>query len=124
MANSALRFEFDVDLKPVKHKKRPVPKKGFVLRQRLVLAYQIHDLLSQGKAQSLHQIGRWLGSCHARMSQIINLLNLAPAIQQEILLSEDTKLHQVTEFDIRDIAMEMDWQKQTAMWKTLLTIFS
>lgn len=124
MANSTLRFEFDVDLKPVRHKKRPVPKKGFVLRQRLVLAYQIHDLLSQGKAQSLHQIGRWLGSCHARMSQIINLLNLAPAIQHEILLSENPKLHQVTEFHIRDIAMEMDWQKQTVMWKTLLTIFS
>ena len=124
MANSTLRFEFDVDLKPVRHKKRPVPKKGFVLRQRLVLAYQIHDLLSQGKAQSLHQIGRWLSSCHARMSQIINLLNLAPTIQQEILLSENPKLHQVTEFHIRDIAMEMDWQKQTTMWKTLITIFS
>ncbi len=124
MANNTLRFEFDVDLKPVRHKKRPVPKKGFVLRQRLVLAYQIHDLLSQGKAQSLHQIGRWLGSCHARMSQIINLLNLAPVIQQEILLSDAPKIHQVTEFHIRDIAMEMDWQKQTAMWKTILTIFS
>ncbi len=124
MANSALRFEFDVDLKPVKHKKRPVPKKGFILRQRLLLAYQIHDLLSQGKAQSLHQIGRWLGSCHARMSQLINLLNLAPAIQYEILLSNDPKIHQITEFHIRDIAMEMDWQKQAAMWETLLTIFS
>jgi hypothetical protein len=124
MANSTLRFEFDVDLKPVKHKKRPVPKRGFVLQQRLVLAYQIHDLLSQGKAQSLHQIGRWLGSCHARMSQIINLLNLAPMIQQEILLSDDPKIHQVTEFHIRDIAMEMDWLKQAAMWKILLTIFS
>lgn len=124
MANSVLRFEFDVDLKPVRHKKRPVPKKGFVLRQRLVLAYQIHDLLSQGKAQSLHQIGRWLGSCHARMSQIINLLNLSPAIQQEILLSDDPKIHQITEFHIRDIAMEMEWKKQTAMWKTLLAIFS
>lgn len=124
MANNALRFEFDVDLKPVRHKKRPVPKKGFVLRQRLLLAYQIHDLLSQGKAQSLHQIGRWLGSCHARMSQLINLLNLAPAIQHEILLSDDPKIHQVTEFHIRDIAMEMHWQKQTVMWKALLTIFS
>jgi len=120
MANSALRFEFDVDLKPVKHKKRPVPKKGFVLRQRLVLAYQIHDLLSQGKAQSLHQIGRWLGSCHARMSQIINLLNLAPMIQQDILLSNNLKIHQITEFHIRDIAMEVDWKIQNIGWKKLL----
>jgi hypothetical protein len=85
------------------------------------MAYQIHDLLTQAKAQSLHQIGQWLGSCHARMSQIINLLNLAPAIQQEILFSEDPNLHQITEFHIRDIAMEMDWQKQAAMWKTLLS---
>jgi len=116
-----LKFEFDIDLKPVKRKKPPLPKKGFVLRQRLVLAYQIHELLTQEKAQSLHQIGRWLGSCHARMSQIINLLNLAPAIQQEILLNEDPKLHQITEFHIRNIAMETDWQKQSKMWQTLLS---
>lgn len=116
-----MKFEFDVDLKPVKHKKPSQPKKGFVLRQRLVVAYQIHDLLTQEKAQSLHQIGKWLGSCHARMSQIINLLNLSPAIQQEIFLSDDPKIHQITEFHIRDIAMEIDWQKQSAMWKNLLS---
>ena len=120
MADKQLRFELEVELKPVKHKRPIKPKRGFVLRQRLLMAYQIHDLLKQNKAQSLHQIGRWLGSCHARMSQIINLLNLAPMIQQEILLSDDPKIHQITEFHIRDIAMEMDWQKQTYSWEELL----
>jgi len=113
------RFEFDVDLKPVKRLKKSKPQKEFALRQKLILAYQVHDLLNQGKAKSMLQIGQWIGTCHSRMSQLMNLLNLAPAIQQEILFSNDPKIHQVTEFHIRDLAMEIDWTRQVKQWKQL-----
>ena len=115
----ALRFEFQVDLKPVRRLKKAKPQREFAIRQKLILAYQIQDLLDQGKAKSLLQIGRWIGACHSRMSQIINLLNLAPIIQSKILSSNDPKIHLITEFQIRDIAMETDWEKQELLWDTL-----
>ena len=118
-----MKYEFNVDLKSVKRLKKPKLPKEFVLRQRLVLAYQIHDLLNQENTKSLHQVGQWLGHCHARMSQIINLLNLAPAIQQEILLCNDPEFHKITEFHIRDIAMQVNWQEQIRMWKIKRSIF-
>lgn len=124
LATMALRFEFQVDLKPIRRLKKPKPQREFALRQKLVLAYQIQDLLDQGKAKSLLQIGQWIGTCHSRMSQIINLLNLAPAIQQEILLVDDPKIHYVTEFHIRDIAMEVCWQNQKDAWQALLNNLS
>lgn len=118
-----LKFEFKVDLKPVRHasyrhrmaKISNEPK----LRQYLVLAYQIQDTLAEGKAKDLAQIAEWLGMTYTRLKQIINLLLLCPKIQAGILLTNTDKINRITERKIRDITKEIDWQKQILAWNKL-----
>ena len=121
--DTELKFEFNVNLKPVRHasyrcrmaKISNEPR----LRQYLVLAYQIQETLAEGKAKDLYQIAGWLGMTYTRIKQITNLLLLCPKIQEEILLINTDKILQITERKIRDIAKEIDWQKQIILWNNL-----
>lgn len=124
MKNIELKFEFDVDLKPVRHashryrmvKISNEPK----LRQYLVLAYQIQATLEKDKTATLKQIGEWLNMIPARICQIMNILLLCPKIQRDILLSESEKLYNLSEYNIRKIVREPLWEKQIKMWDALL----
>ncbi|MCX5679279.1 MAG: hypothetical protein NTZ95_01195 [Candidatus Omnitrophica bacterium] len=119
-----LIYEFKVDLKPVRHKScryhmakiSNEPK----LRQYLVLAMQIDETLSEGKAKNLYQITEWLCMTYTRIKQITNLLLLCPEIQKDILLINTDKIRQITERKIRNITKEIDWQKQLLAWHNLL----
>jgi hypothetical protein len=122
ITNMGMRFEFKTDLKKTSHMlnsgKIPI-KKEPLLRQNLVLAYQIQELFEKEKANNLGQVGRWLHMTHARISQIMNLLFLAPDIQEEILISNEEKVFQLTEHRIRKIPMEVSWTKQREMWNEI-----
>jgi len=119
-----LKFEFKVDLKPVRHasprcrmaKLSNEPR----LRQHLVLAYQIQEMLDRDNAVSAKQMSGWLHMTPPRISQILNLLFLCPAIQKEILLSNDEKIRALTEHKILAVTKEIDWEKQRTMWNDLL----
>ena len=114
---TAMRFEFQVNLKPVQQiTKKTEVKKESPLRQSLVLAYQIEDLFDKGQVKSLSQVAVWLNMCNARVSQILNLLCLSPHLQKEILFQHNDKTEQITEYHIRQITMELDWKKQEGMW--------
>jgi len=55
------------------------------------------------------------------MSQIMNLVNLAPDIQEEILFLPPTVKGRapVTEAAVRRIACQPLWNRQRAQWKVL-----
>lgn len=55
----------------------------------------------------------------ARLTQIMNLLNLAPDIQEEALFLPPTERGRdaISERDCRPIAAEWDWRKQRRMWR-------
>ena len=118
-----LKFEFKIDLKLVRHKSYRYhmakisnePK----LRQYLVLAYQVQDVLDKDPSKSLFQIAEWLSMTYTRIKQIMNLLFLCPEIQKEILLSNTDKIRHITERKIRSITKEIDWQKQIQVWNKL-----
>ena len=118
-----MRFEFKVELKKV----RPVSKKRYMfdikneplLRQHLVLAYQIQGVIDEDPDKTLKQIAEWIGFSPARITQIMNLLFLAPDIQEEILLSEDKMLFYLSELKVEKIAQEVDWRKQKEIWKEI-----
>ncbi len=119
-----LKFEFKVDLKPVRHasyrcrmaKISTEPK----LRQYLVLAYQIRDALEKDVALTSKHIAEWLGMTPPRVCQIMDILLLCPTIQQDILLSENKKLCSLGEYNIRKIVKEPLWEIQISMWDSLL----
>lgn len=122
--NTDLSFEFKVDLKPVRHASNRCrmarisnePK----LRQYLVLAYQIRDVLEKDATLISKQIAEWLNMTPPRICQIMDLLLLCPKIQQEILLSENKKLYSTGEYNVREIVKEPLWEKQIEMWNALL----
>ena len=119
-----LKFEFKVDLKPVRHashrcrmaKISNEPK----LRQYLVLAYQIQDTLEKDTTLTSKQIAEWLNMTPPRICQIMDILLLCPTIQQDILLSESKKLYNLGEYNIRRIVKEPLWEKQIEMWDAIL----
>ena len=119
-----LKFEFKVDLKPVRHASPRCRMAKILneprLRQYLVLAYQIQESLDRDNAMNAKQISGWLHMTPPRVSQIMDLLLLCPKIQQEILLSENKKLCSIGEYHVRRIVKEPLWEKQISMWDSLL----
>ena len=122
--NTDLKFEFKVNLPPVRHKSRSSHMTKIAneprLRQYLVLAYQIQEKLDADNTLTSKQIAGWLGMTPPRISQILNVLLLRPSIQKDILLSKDEKVHSLTEYKILAIIKEINWEKQQAMWSAFL----
>ena len=120
---SDLRLEFDVDLKQVRplnkwHKEVEIEKEPR-MRRNLVLAYQLQQLIEQGKVKSLKQAASWLNLSHVRIDQVMNMLLLSPRIQEEIISSENTRLAQIPEYKLRNVINEPDWHKQQQFWQKL-----
>lgn len=68
------------------------------------------------------EIARTAGITRARVTQIINLTQLAPDIQEAILNLEPTTDHvpRFRERDVRTIAIVPNWEKQRMLWKRLV----
>lgn len=112
---------FNVDIKKVKPEKPEVViKKEPQLRQNLVLAHQIQTILDNDHATSIKQIAGWLNLTPARINQFMNMLLLAPAIQEQILLEDDQKIAAIPEYKVNGISREMIWQEQLKLWQKIL----
>lgn len=61
------------------------------LARRLALAHYIEGLIEEGALESYAAAARVLGVSRARMSQLMDLLLLAPDVQERILLGEERK---------------------------------
>jgi len=90
------------------------------LRQNLILAHQIDDLISKGKAKDLKEVAGWLNLSQQRMNQIMSLLFLSPRIQEEIILQNKPSLFEIPEYKLRTITDGLDWDRQFAMWQKLV----
>jgi len=55
----------------------------------------------------------------ARLSQIMGLINLAPTIQEEMLLTDSPKIRKVSVQQILPITAESDCNRQMTLWKAL-----
>ena len=89
----------------------------------LALAHRFAALIESGDVKDYADVARLAGVTRARVTQIMNLLHLAPDIQ-EALLDLPRTLHGPDRFheeDVRRIAAEPLWSKQRAMWDALRT---
>ncbi|MGA2775367.1 MAG: hypothetical protein ABSE81_04840 [Candidatus Omnitrophota bacterium] len=50
----------------------------------------------------------------------MNLLMLAPSIQEDILFSDNSNIPFIPEYKLREICRELDWEKQKEKWQKLL----
>jgi len=119
-----MRVEFKVKLKQgnraryVRQDQNRIQKEP-VLRQYLVLAYQVKDVLDKNPQRTLQEISEWLGLTRGRISQLLNLLFLNPRIQEDIILLNKKFLFFVPEYKIRNIFREIYWNMQFQMWLEL-----
>jgi DNA invertase Pin-like site-specific DNA recombinase len=117
------RHEFKVNLKqiivPPPPPKEETIKQEPPLRQNLILAHQIQELMDKGEAKDLKQVTRWLNMDLPRTYQIMNFLLLAPSIQEKIMLSENKQIFNIPEYKIRQMMAEVDWKKQIEEFESL-----
>lgn len=88
----------------------------------VALAHRIEDLIRAGRIRDYAEVAAVSGITRARVSQIVNLLLLAPDLQEELLfqLRPAQGREVIGESLIRDIALEPDWAVQRRMLAKLM----
>jgi len=101
---------------------RPVGRLARVTRL-MALAIRFGKLIQAGEVADYSELAHLGHVTRARITQIMNLLMLAPDIQEEILF-----LSRVTEGrdpihlrQLQPIALVPDWRKQRKLWKELMS---
>lgn len=89
--------------------------------QVMALAVQFQDMIERGEARDYADLARLGCLTRERMSQIMELVWLAPAIQQEILEFRPTEVARfpITEVAVRRIAGLLSWDQQRTSWQQL-----
>ena len=101
---------------------RPVGRLARVTRL-MALAIRFDKLIQAGEVADYSALAHLGHVTRARVTQIMNLLMLAPDIQEEILfLSRVTGGRDPIHLrQLQPIALVPDWKKQRKMWKELMT---
>lgn len=86
----------------------------------MALAIRFDGLLRNGVVQDQTELAKLAKVTQPRMTQIMNLLHLAPAIQEELLFLPPVAAGRPTihEKALRPITSEISWQKQQQIWKS------
>jgi preprotein translocase subunit Sec63 len=84
----------------------------------LALAHHLRDLLNQSIVRDYADIARLSGLSRARLTQIMNLMLLAPQIQEEILLGTPF-ISRLNEQVLRVVLKIPVWEEQLKIWEKL-----
>lgn len=87
----------------------------------MALALKCQELLDEGVLASRAELATLGRVTRARVSQILNLLNLAPDLQEAWLFLPRTTTRRdvVILRQLQPIASTLDWGEQRQLWKTL-----
>jgi hypothetical protein len=87
----------------------------------LALAHRFEELVREGAVADYADLARVTGVSRARVTQIMNLLHLAPDLQEALLDLPRTLSGRdvVTEGDVRPLTATPEWPKQRALWREL-----
>ena len=101
----------------------PLAPAGRVARvsRLMALAIRLDQLIRDGVVADQAELARLGHVTRARLTQIMNLLCLAPDLQEQILFLPATERGRdaITEKQLRPIASIPDWRKQRRMWLRL-----
>jgi hypothetical protein len=91
------------------------------LARLMALAIKCRAMVERGEVRDYADLARLGHVTRARMSQIMNLVNLAPDIQEEILFLPKTEQGRapITETTVRQIACQILWKLQRAQWRQI-----
>jgi hypothetical protein len=84
----------------------------------LALALKFEGLIQRGEVKDYAELARLGRVSRARITQIMNLLNLSAEIQEEILADTNTSPRGgVTETTVRALSSEVSWSRQRELWR-------
>jgi len=134
----SLKFECKVHFQPARHGRKrmatgkaptptPVPLGRIPRLARLMaLAIRFDGLLRRCEVRDYADLARLGHVTRARVTQIMNLLNLAPDIQEALLFLSPIEAGRdpIKEWQVRPIAAETRWQSQRCLWRKLYGRFA
>jgi hypothetical protein len=87
----------------------------------MALALRLDERLRHGEIASYSEVAEVGHVTRARVSQIMNLLNLAPEIQEALLFLPRTVQGRdpIILCDLQPIASTCDWRRQRVLWEQL-----
>ena len=90
----------------------------------MALALRFEKLLREGHVVSYSELARLGQVSNARISQIMNLLHLAPDLQEALLFLPRTQRgrDRIILRDLQPIAAEYDWREQRRRWAQLYPV--
>ena len=89
------------------------PERVHRVARLLALAHKFQRMLDSGEVTSMAELARLGRVSRARITQIMDLLMLAPAIQEELLLGDVA----VPVRDLLRVLRHVEWAEQRAMWR-------
>ena len=102
----------------------PLPWSGRLPRvtRLMALAIRFETLLNTGEVEDYADLARRGHVSRARITQIMNLLLLAPEIQEALLFLPriEAGSDPILLRDLQPIALTADWRKQRVMWRKLV----
>lgn len=101
------------------HLEPPAPMRLPRITKMMALAIRLDHLIKSGQVIDQAELARVGHVSRARLTQIMDLNQLAPDIQEEVLhlLLQSSARNRMRERELREIAAEMDWRRQREMWK-------
>ncbi len=99
---------------------KPAPPRIPRVTRLLALAIKFQEMIDRGEVRDYADIARLGYITRARMSQIMNLLLLAPDIQERLLHSASEI--SITERSVRLAVREVDWRLQRAILSGLMLL--
>ena len=120
MSNVEIEFRLDQAVRRPReedgpHKEAPprIPR----IARLMALAIKIQDMVDRGEMRDYAEVARLGHVTRARMTQIMNLLNLAPDIQEQILVAAEGACP--AERRLRELAAHPEWDRQRRAWRKL-----
>jgi hypothetical protein len=93
------------------------PKRPLRVARMLALAHRMQAMLDSNQVEDQATLARRLGFSRARVTQLLDLLLLAPDIQEEILFTEvQPGRDPITEHGLREVVQASLWTEQREIW--------
>lgn len=120
----------DFTVRLVRHRKQSARPRGDTqmpgrVASLLALAHRFEGLLASGAVKDNAELARLGHVSRARITQIMNLLNLAPAIQEYLLSiesAEGNSIKVISERHLRRILREVHWDHQIECFQELVSV--
>ena len=102
------------------HEERLAERHPATVAKRLALAHRIAGEIEAGRYADYADVARRHGLTRARVTQVMDLLLLAPDIQEEVLaLQFVVGREPITERTLRKVLASLVWKEQRETWKEI-----